>query len=999
MYCGGISGEYGAIENCVNYGAISGELISYRAWSSFGNCNVGGIVGATDSNTNNNCVNFGNVSASMSCPDSSGIYAGGIAGCIGRYGSGTVSNCYNLAKEINSGSTLNSKSGRIVGSLITTKASDCYSYYETIVNGSIPTTNIGENQVNGASMTLDEINAAIKPILESLGLKIDDSGDDSGDGVLEIIDQKTSSITLTENHSQTVTFSARKAELSADQVSVQSQDESVAAVRLEKVDITNETGKVMQNLLGTLLITGVAPGQTQVVLTYPGVVDTITVTVEEYVEPNIPADFNESTYRADKLLEPDHPAYENMELTLGYLQSSDETPSRAFLTGLSDSTFSSAVTAWETMDALQMAVNDPTKMIDETVKTQDLYTAMILQCLKVSTESGVTDALKDQTEIVDTIQKRFTDTVRAYTYFDAVDPSSFASLSPAQKTEINETMRTQFEEECPLTLVNDAFEVFNLGLDMFDSLESYIEYVFSGIQLMALTDSTKAVLEEMYDQCPASNTMLRSALADCIEIMDSGTADFMARAAERGCVSVGWQAMKYYVGELWDSIYKCAQTSFPAVGYLMAGYDAGKLISNALFSTDATITAYYNMSIMMEIESVACSAYRSLASNYQSSGSVEDAEALLSCSDFLFQVYDSDCVEAKDFVDVLDQAGLNKICGFFGCNDNYDAVKDSIEGLRTSNDLGRYTVSTSWVHFLVDDYPSSDLYDRYSYLLDAEREKMVNKEYRVACPVDVLVYDQSTGELAAAVIDGKISNNDPENLTVIVDGEEKIFWMAEGADYKLTLIGSDTGTMDITVNEFDEEENVIRTVSYDEVPLTNGKTYEATVNSQSLEEGNYTLTDLSNSGTVTKTQDTLDAGDTTYTLQVNLGIASVNGQQGSTLQVTPGQIVNLIAYVPDGYTFLGWTAEQGSVSFEDNTVSATTFRMPAGNVTITANLQQTANEPYDLNGDGMVNVADVMSLAQFVVNERSGLTYDFNQDNIVDVLDVMFLAQEIVNMK
>ena len=87
------------------------------------------------------------------------------------------------------------------------------------------------------------------------------------------------------------------------------------------------------------------------------------------------------------------------------------------------------------------------------------------------------------------------------------------------------------------------------------------------------------------------------------------------------------------------------------------------------------------------------------------------------------------------------------------------------------------------------------------------------------------------------------------------------------------------------------------------------------------------------------------------------------------------------------------------MSFEDSTASAITFRMLAGNVTITANLQQTANEPYDLNGDGLVNVADVMSLAQFVVNEGSGLAYDFNQDNIVDVLDVMFLAQEIVNMK
>lgn len=808
------------------------------------------------------------------------------------------------------------------------------------------------------------------------------------------------SLTLTVDQSKLLNFGNSGTNLSENQVSIVSQDESIAKVTLGNVGVINSTGNnPLQTLFGTATITGIAPGETQVILTYPGVVNTITVTVTEYVEPNIPTSFNEATYQADKLLEPNHPANWNMELILGYLQSSDETPSRAFLTGLSDSTFTTAVSAWETMDALQMALNDPTKMIDETVKTQDLYTAMILQCLKVSTESGVVDALKDQTEIVDTIQKRFTDTVRAYTYFDAIDPSSFASLSPAQKTEINEAMRKQFEEECPLTLVNDVFEVFNLGLDMFDSLESYIEYVFSGIQLMALTDSMKAVLEEMYDQCPSDHTMLRSALANCIQIMDSGTAEFMARAAVRGYASVGWQAAKYYTGGLWDSIYKCAQTSFPAVGYLMAGYDAGKLISNALFNTDATIVAYYNMSIMTEIESVACNAYRSLASNYQSSGSVEDAEALLSCSDFLFQVYDSDCVEAKDFVNALDQSGINKICEFFHCENNYDAVRDSIESLRRSNDLGRYSVSTSWVHFLVDDYPGSDLYDRYSYLLDAEREKMVNKEYRVACPVDVLVYDQSTGELVAAVIDGKISNNDPENLTVIVDGEEKIFWMAEGTDYKLTLIGSDTGTMDITVNEFDEEENVIRTVSYDEVPLTNGKTYEATVNSQSLEEGNYTLTDLSDSGSVVKTQDTLDAGDTTYTLQVNLGIATVNDQQGSTLQVTPGQVVNLTAYVPEGYTFLGWTAEQGSVSFEDSTASATTFRMPADNVTITANLQQTANQPYDLNGDGMVNVADVMSLAQFVVNESSGLTYDFNKDNIVDVLDVMFLAQEIVNMK
>lgn len=439
--------------------------------------------------------------------------------------------------------------------------------------------------------------------------------------------------------------------------------------------------------------------------------------------------------------------------------------------------------------------------------------------------------------------------------------------------------------------------------------------------------------------------------------------------------------------------------SVPALSYLMAGYEAGKIVSNTLFSTDNIIVAYYNMRIMTEIENVAYNTYRSLASSYRNSNSIEDAQALLSCSDFIFQVYDSDCVEANDFVNVLDQSAVNKICEFFGCTNNYDSLKSAIETERDHNDGRRFETNIAWVYSLEDDYPNSGLYEAYSFLISEESDKMVNKEYRVACPVDVLVYDQSTGELAAAVIDGKISNNDPENLTVIVEGEEKIFWMAEGTDYKLTLIGSDTGTMDITVNEFDEEETVIRTVSYDDVALTSGKTYEATVNSQSLEKDNYALTNQSDGGMVAKAQDTLDAGDTTYTLQVNLGIATVSGQQGSTLQVTPGQMVDLTAFVPDGYTFLGWAVEQGSVSLENSTESATTFRMPAGNVTITANLQQTANEPYDLNGDGEVDVADVMSLAQFVVNESSGLTYDFNQDNIVDVLDVMFLAQIVVNLK
>lgn len=51
----------------------------------------------------------------------------------------------------------------------------------------------------------------------------------------------------------------------------------------------------------------------------------------------------------------------------------------------------------------------------------------------------------------------------------------------------------------------------------------------------------------------------------------------------------------------------------------------------------------------------------------------------------------------------------------------------------------------------------------------------------------------------------------------------------------------------------------------------------------------------------------------------------------------------------------------------------------------------------DINGDSQVDVADVMSLAQQIVNGSTSTQYDFNQDGILDVLDVMTLAQQIVN--
>lgn len=95
-----------------------------------------------------------------------------------------------------------------------------------------------------------------------------------------------------------------------------------------------------------------------------------------------------------------------------------------------------------------------------------------------------------------------------------------------------------------------------------------------------------------------------------------------------------------------------------------------------------------------------------------------------------------------------------------------------------------------------------------------------------------------------------------------------------------------------------------------------------------------------------------------------------------------------------GVSFHSWQITQGSGVLADPGAVSTTFRMPAEDVTLTAGVGQ---NPTDVNGDSQVDVADVMSLAQQIVNGSTSTQYDFNQDGILDVLDVMTLVQQIVN--
>ena len=172
LYCGGISGEDGAIRSCINYAEINGQITQARATSSFAeNCNVGGVVGATSAETLYS-VNYGNISGYAKNYGS--VSVGGIAVHNGYYGSGTIHNCINAGQNIKSltqrqsGDTYidsDGNAGRISGTNIGIQ--ECYSLNTTVINDTLPTDNIGTTEKNGASLSKKELSIKIATLNSS----------------------------------------------------------------------------------------------------------------------------------------------------------------------------------------------------------------------------------------------------------------------------------------------------------------------------------------------------------------------------------------------------------------------------------------------------------------------------------------------------------------------------------------------------------------------------------------------------------------------------------------------------------------------------------------------------------------------------------------------------------------------------------------------------------------------------------------------------------------
>lgn len=656
--------------------------------------------------------------------------------------------------------------------------------------------------------------------------------------------------------------------------------------------------------------------------------DAGTVYHMEWVAPD-PNTFNEYTYRARFLMNASYGPTQTVNEYLAY-----QTPSEILLDAMEEEGFQVGLAAWEGVTIVADTAIDITNLDNISLMPRDLFAAIILDMLEVSCDLEV--------ERGDT--QRLSQVVgSATTWLDTLmgkGEVALSDLSEKQKEELGKQLEKAFYKEFPdMKGISDLGKVIGYYMqfvDVLTTLTDMVEVIYNDLMLYNMSQSMKDVLRTMYDEACLKGypLQLQLALMDCMEIINA--ADPLAFVTETtldATVVAGKGALKTAVSLYWAGARTQIQLAHPEILILQAAYSGSRLVCNQVFNTDEIVDQYWELLATVEVEHLLETTRATLATRFQRSGTVRDAQAYLDATGALFSIRKLDCDSAAKYVNAVDEALVSKLLALAGKTN--DAFREDILSIRNSYQTGMDIARWGWVEYAMDRYPDlEEVREQYQKL------EQLQKTLKAACPVDVYVYDQS-GALVASVVGECITCAADAPIAIVKQGDVKTLYFYGDDQYNVVLTGYDAGAMDVVVTEYDQEGRSARTASFYDVPLTAEQTYQAEVFSQS---GDYALTGEESASPLSPDVDT-GRDTSSVTAAVENGAFSVNGALLQTVTGAPGQEYIVTAVIPEGMHFWKWTCTGGTVA--DPSSSTTTLRLPAsGEVTLTAELTEMAGDPF-----------------------------------------------------
>lgn len=648
-------------------------------------------------------------------------------------------------------------------------------------------------------------------------------------------------------------------------------------------------------------------------------------------------DFDAILYQANYLYSSEEAPAQSVREAIG-----STTPSETFVSALQDSGFEDAISAWKAFDLIADSVDDITALHDFATEPKDLCSAVILNALEASVSYDIIDAeIEDAVQNCRDLISMVKDWMTSTHHIDISDPDAFKAMTDTQKSDLAEQTKNWFEKNQPdLTMLDSAFSGIVKGMNAMGDIEDYVERIVSCTIVANTNEHMKTVLRQMYqDSLATENKNLQLALEDCVEIIDSSSAELLQKIISDEFVAVGTDAAKYVIKEgLWDTVTTTLETSFPTVAVFKTAYATGKFVSNLLVDTDTTYEQYLKMLAILDVESLVDTSFRKIESSFGNQKDNPSANVYLNALDLVFTLRDNDCLRGYNFVDVLDQTVVNQVAKAFG-KDTYEEAKDYLRTCQVNYTINHETAKTAWIYELEYQYPTSGLYEYYKHLIEESAARVEVKEFIAACPVDVYVYDQED-KLIASIVDGVVSCDG--DVMVALSGERKIVRFFDDQNYRIEYVGTDTGDMDVTISEFDGEGVIDRTVNYYNVALQKGIKYS--IDAIPSESG-YVLTDEATQDTVDCDYDSLLSSGDTYDVSVQSGSLLQNGEIFLSTKARQGETLELNAYVPEGAQFVRWEASNGQDIFADKNAPSTTFVMPSEDIVVKAVLS--TNEETD----------------------------------------------------
>lgn len=663
------------------------------------------------------------------------------------------------------------------------------------------------------------------------------------------------------------------------------------------------------------------------------------------------ADFQREMYIAR------HLAYGEHDLLGGsyyyHVFTSEKSPSQIIISSHPDPEgMTAAAAAWEALNAaIDAAENGFSVAYKHDLKQQDVVCAYILGAVGAYTESSCMDAAKNNAKHVSNLisySRELNDTFVAA-------GKDFKAFANEQKGTLKQLLE-EYYRECDPTM--EALIKTEKGSKLLEALigkakdfEDLYYKMTSYAKLYSLNDTTKEALFLMYEACPEEDKEIKKALKKCVEIMGAANDQMLLEMIEgKLAVSVGSYGASYLGEVFWEKATEAFLKSCPLAASYLSFAKLQTTVVDQLFGIDAQVEQYFKMCTLVRLDSIAGSAVRQALQDFRNNERQETAAVLLAAIELKFGFIDQDYQEAVKYSEIISDTGIlrkarNALKQFFGANET-NSLKDSLQDAEKAKNAMHYTLLTSWISALDAEDPrlAKNFYAyreqmllRYQPELAEDLSEAYKNAARIAyinCPVNVTIYNDH-GEIAAQVGEDGVWSSD--DVAVLYDHGEKTVIFFRDAKYVMTCQGYADGEMDIQINTLDAQGTVVRVVNYNRIPVTANSVHEISDNQVCDSYGTAVTADC----------DTWDEAQSKHNLTVSQGVAFNRLIQ---TEVAEGQWVYITAIIPEGYQFVGWTADQRDLVFEDPQALSTLFFMPDNDVQIEAkikriNRQQTTKNP------------------------------------------------------